>query len=377
MLVWFFFVMAFVIASLYAVFFLYATIEWLKTRPLAADSGLPPLDLSVLIPFRNEKEHLEKCISSIIGQNFPKANFEIICIDDHSTDGSGSIVQSMAEKEKNIRYVLNSGNGKKQAIKTGVSMASHNHLITTDADTTRHSDWLRAFSHMFRYRGIRVIAAPVLMRPSQNNAFQYMQAMDYCGMMALSATAMRKGWFRNGSGANLGFTRDLYLMYDNAADDKDTVSGDDVFMLQFAAGYQPGCVLFPKNRDILVYTPAETGWTTFLRQRSRWAAKSFRYGEMTMTIIWAVIWLYHIILLVLLAGAVFYGGTFIQLLAYGVITKFVADFIYLNAATNYFKKTLFKHFFIAELYHLIYVLIVGMNAILRLPFKWKGQKFKA
>jgi len=377
MLIWFFFVTAFVIASLYAVFFLYATIEWLKTRPLDTDPELSALGLSILVPFRNEKEHLEECIGSIIRQNYPRASFEIICIDDHSTDGSASIVKAMAEKEKNIRYVLNNGNGKKQAIKTGVSMASYNHLITTDADTARHSNWLRAFSHMFRYRGIRIITAPVLMQPSHNNAFQYMQAMDYCGMMALSATAMRKGWFRNGSGANMGFTRDLYLMYDDATDDKDTASGDDVFMLQFAAGYQPGCVLFPKNRDILVYTPAESGWNSFLRQRSRWAGKSFRYGEMTMTVIWAMIWVYHVILVALLVGAVLYGGTFIQLLAYGIITKFVADFIYLNAATNYFEKTLFKHFFIAELYHLIYVLIVGINAVLRLPFTWKDRKFKA
>ena len=78
----------------------------------------------------------------------------------------------------------------------------------------------------------------------------------------------------------------------------------------------------------------------------------------------------------LIAGILAIGSSavLVQLLAFAVLSKFLSDFIFLKTVTNYFDKSFFKYFFIGELYHLNYVIIVGLNALFRKTFAWKGRK---
>jgi len=365
-----------VVASLYALFFFYATIEWLKTREFSVLPNYNVVKFSIIIPFRNEVESLKICIQSILEQHYSTDDYEIILVNDHSDDGSELIPDQYFPEHSNIILLDNKGSGKKEAILTGIKESKYAHIITVDADTSRGRSWLASFASMFNYKGVQVVAGGVLMVPLKSNPFHHFQSMDYCGMMALSMIAMRKHWFRNGSGGNLGFTKDVYAKYLNAEVDKDIHSGDDVFLLHQT--YQKGKdnVIFPKSKEILAYTFTEKTWKSFMAQRSRWAAKSFNYKEYAMTLIWAFIWIANLLIPTLFIFSIIYGGVFIQLLTYSLGTKLLADLIFLKSATNYFDKGFFKYFFIAELYHLSYVILVGINALLGRKFEWKGTKIK-
>ena len=253
----------------------------------------------------------------------------------------------------------------------------HNHIITVDADTLRNKSWLVAMASMFNYKGMRVVAGGVLMIPIKPKPFHFFQTMDYSGAIALSIVAMRKNWFRNGSGGNLAFTKDVYYRYKESNNDEGIASGDDVFLLHHAFKEDPKSVLFPKSKDLLAFTGTEPDWKSFIRQRSRWAGKTFQYKEKTMMVIWALIWISNISIIFVLLGALTGSSIMIQLLFFIIMTKFMADFIFLRTVTNYFDKSFFKYFFIAELYHVSYVIIVGINAILGIKFMWKGDKLKS
>ena len=371
-----FLLLAFLIASVYALFFFYATIEWLKTREFTVLEKFNVVKFSIIIPFKDELNNLEICIKSILAQNYPEDSFEILLADDHSSDGSELVALDYASKYSNIKYVINSGQGKKSAISTAIVQSSHHHLITTDADTSRNNKWLASFATMFNYKGVRVVAGGVMMIPRKNSAFHYFQSMDYSGMMALSMVAMRKGWFRNGSGGNLGFTKDVYFNYVLAQGDQNVVSGDDVFLLQSAFKEGQNTVIFPKSRDIISFTHTEQDWKDFIQQRSRWAGKSFKYTELAMTFIWALVWCSSILIPVLFGLSIAFGGIYIQLFAFNLMTKLLADLVFLKSSTNYFDKSFFRYFFIAEFYHVSYVILVGINAILGRKFEWKGTKYK-
>lgn len=118
----------------------------LKTvdKSTIADSDLP--FISVLIPARNEEGKIERCIESILNQDYP--NFELIIIDDRSTDRTGEIIAGYAEKDPRVKFVQGKDApdgwiGKCNALAHSVRYASGDWFIFTDADTYHHPNSLR------------------------------------------------------------------------------------------------------------------------------------------------------------------------------------------------------------------------------------------
>ena len=64
--------------------------------------------ISVIIPVYNAESYLEQCLDSVLGQSFTE--FEIICVDDCSTDGSLNILRKYAERDKRIQILQNNEN---------------------------------------------------------------------------------------------------------------------------------------------------------------------------------------------------------------------------------------------------------------------------
>jgi glycosyltransferase involved in cell wall biosynthesis len=94
------------------------------------------MDISVVIPLLNEEESLQELydwIASIMQSN--QFLYEIIFIDDGSTDGSWSIIQKLSKKDKAVKGIKFKKNyGKSQALNAGFQIANGRVVITMDAD---------------------------------------------------------------------------------------------------------------------------------------------------------------------------------------------------------------------------------------------------
>lgn len=94
------------------------------------------MEISIVIPLFNESESLEELhdwILSSISSN--SKSFEIIFIDDGSSDNSWQIIKNLANKNKDTRGILFSKNfGKSQALNAGFKLAKGDYVITMDAD---------------------------------------------------------------------------------------------------------------------------------------------------------------------------------------------------------------------------------------------------
>lgn len=101
-------------------------------------------DISVIIPIYNVEEYLEECLDSVLNQT--KSNIEVIMIDDGSTDASGAIAQSYAEKYENFQYHLIENNGLGHARNYAVPFAKGKYIIFLDSDDVVVSD---AYEKMF------------------------------------------------------------------------------------------------------------------------------------------------------------------------------------------------------------------------------------
>ena len=84
------------------------------------------------MPFKDSEEFLTDCLESIIAQSF--IDWELIAVDDHSTDGSLRLLNSFVEKDDRIKLFQNTGQGIISALQTGLAQSSGQYITRIDSD---------------------------------------------------------------------------------------------------------------------------------------------------------------------------------------------------------------------------------------------------
>ena len=105
--------------------------------------------ISVIIPVYNAEKYLSHCIKSILSQTF--TDFEVLLIDDGSTDGSGEICDEFAKNDTRIRVFHKNNGGVSSARNVGLDNAKGEWITFCDADDWVGKDWLFNFSEGFDY----------------------------------------------------------------------------------------------------------------------------------------------------------------------------------------------------------------------------------
>ena len=101
---------------------------------------------SVVIPLYNKANFVEKTILSVLKQTYP--NYEIIVIDDGSTDGSGELVESMAKKYSCIHYYRQKNQGVSVARNNGMQYSNNDYIAFLDADDVWDNKCLETYREM-------------------------------------------------------------------------------------------------------------------------------------------------------------------------------------------------------------------------------------
>lgn len=101
-------------------------------------------EISIITPVFNAENTLKRCIQSVLSQNF--ADFELILIDDGSTDNSGSIGDGFAAVDTRIKIWHTDNCGVSSARNTGISKAQGRYLLFLDSDDALKEDALSVYS---------------------------------------------------------------------------------------------------------------------------------------------------------------------------------------------------------------------------------------
>jgi chlorobactene glucosyltransferase len=125
-------------------YFLAYMLKSLKLSPSLDDLGIRPahgkvLKVSVILPARNEEKYIGKCLQTLLTQNYP--NYEIVVINDSSTDRTGDIINQLALRSSSILVVNAKPKpedwvGKNWACYEGYQRATGDVFLFTDADTS-------------------------------------------------------------------------------------------------------------------------------------------------------------------------------------------------------------------------------------------------
>ncbi|WP_282783709.1 glycosyltransferase [Phaeodactylibacter xiamenensis] len=236
---------------------------------------VPPEPVSIIICAHNEAENLRQNLPLFLAQDYP--DFEVLVVNDASTDNSLEILLEFKRKSPNLRVAnltTKVSRGKKAALSKGIKAAKHSILLLSDADCRPvSSKWLEHMQAFIRDRvEIGLGYSPYIREKGILNAtirFETVySAVQYSSFAFVGMPYM-------GVGRNLIYRKHLYREAGGFDDHMDVTSGDDdLFINAVATPYNTRVILSP---EAFVFSKAKSSWRGYYRQKSRHLSTGTRY----------------------------------------------------------------------------------------------------
>lgn len=325
---------------------------------------------SIVIAARNEEHFIGKCLTSITNQKFDKTKFEIIVINDHSTDKTLDEILAFKNQHStfNISIIdladFENINNKKQAITKGINDAAFDYIILTDADCVRGNLWLQTINDFINISTSKLVYAPVEFKAK--NIFEKLQALEFAGLVGVGAAAMELKNPNMCSAANLIFEKQVFFEVNGYTDNEHIMTGDDEFLMHKIFKKYPNQVKFLFDKNAIVETGANGTLGQLTEQRKRWVSKSTKYENRYITLILVMAYFYNLSIFV---------NLFIDwhLALNQLLFKMLIEGLFLITMLKFYnKKVLVLLLPLAELFHIIYVIIIGIWANFA-TYTWKER----
>jgi len=324
---------------------------------------LPQTRLSIIVAAKNESDNIGLLVDHLLAQNYPQGLVEFIIVNDHSIDDT--LVQIAQIDLPNNFNVLNAKEhaGKKAAVSQGIAFAKGELIVTTDADCTMGTQWLRSIAWLYETQQPEFISSPVVFY-QENSFLERFQSLDFLGMMLITGAGIQKQKFYMANGANMAFKKTTFEAVSGYEGNEQIASGDDMFLVSKVAQQFPkGSILYNMNPDGVVRTKAESTLTGFIRQRIRWGSKNTASDDWVLKLILGWVFFTSVWL-------VFFIWTKYWLLI--LLLKLVGDFFLLRVASEYFeRKDLMRFFLPSFLVHTLYIVGIGFGSLVWKKVKWK------
>jgi cellulose synthase/poly-beta-1,6-N-acetylglucosamine synthase-like glycosyltransferase len=330
-----------------------------KIKPFTFSSA-PSTFVSVIIACRNEEKRLPALLDSLSRQDYPLELFEVIIVDDNSSDKSYETASENRDLRQ-LKVLKNEGRGKKEALRTGIIASKGSLILTTDADCTMGKNWIKTAVAFFEINSPELIISAVQLNGIRG-FFGKFQELEYLGLQGVTAGSVMAGDGIMCNSANLAFTKEAYLKH--MADLRfDLNTGDDVFMLHSMKKDNNSGIMWLESAESIVTTSSSSTVLSFLEQRKRWISKWRAYSD-EFTIRTGIITFIAILLQLAAFISLFFNISFIWLFLIILALKSLPDFLILRNTTARYGKTELMHWFLpAQLIYPLYVTGVLLYSI--------------
>ena len=376
-----FFFLFFLLMVVYAVLIAYYHRAWNRLPEFVSPEKQASVFISVIIAARNEEKNIQHLLQSLHDQQYPKELYEVIIIDDYSTDGTWALLQELRFEQLQLKplqlkeYVDNTSSiasYKKKAIETGINAAAGKLIVTTDADCRFTPLWLQTIATFYEANDAKFIAAPVTYY-NQSSLLSVFQTLDFLTLQGITAASVYKRFHSMCNGANLAYERSAFYEVDGFNNIDAIASGDDMLLMHKIFKLYPDKVFYLKNRWAIVTTEPAASWKQFFHQRIRWASKADRYDD--KRIFWVLL-LVYLLNVCFLAGAVasFWHNTWLMLVLLLLLAKVLIEFPFVNSVAIFFgQQRLMKYFPFLQPLHIGYTIVAGWLGKFG-HYEWKGRR---
>ena len=346
-----------------------------KSKP----AGKPVGFFSVVIAARNEEHNIAACLASIFSQDLPENRFEVIVVNDRSTDATDAIMRDLMTRHENLRLLTITEtpvgmSPKKHAVSCGVEIARGEIVVFTDADCRVPVSWLSSIEKEFE-SGTGMVQGITLYEKdhSVDSVLWHVQAVDFLSHGIVSAAGIGAGLPINSNANNFAFRKEAFLAVGGFGSASGVISGDDDLLMQRIWRSGNYCVRYMLHAGGAVTTAPSQTLAAVLEQRKRWASKTVHYQPLQAAYL-GCIFLFYMMIPCLLIGGLFSRTLLLAgLAAYAI--KPVGEFFLMIPGTRLFgAKALRPWILPASLIHLWMVLYAVFFGVFG-KFEWKGERF--
>ncbi len=345
---------------------------WLALRhgfERARRQGGPPreaplLPVSVVVAARDEAAHLPALLAALTRQTHPR--FEILIVDDASTDATPAIVRAWQADHANLRLLQITDPQpprKKNALAHGIAEAAYDLLALTDADCAPPPKWLAVLARQHAAAPETTLLlgySPFRSAPGLLNRLARYETF-VTGFLTAAAVGLGRPYMA--VGRNLSYARDVFTRLGGFAHSLHAMSGDDDLLVQETARRRAAAIRHVFDPQTFVPSAPPASWRQWVRQKRRHLSAGRFYGRG----IQAHLAFFHATGIALWAAPLVAGWVGAGLLAGKLL---VQGLILRRAAHVLHERDLLPAQPVLELFYTAYNLVLAPLGLARMPKRW-------
>lgn len=241
----------------------------------------PPEYISIVVPARNEESTIAHCVASLLAAVNDRDAVEIIIVNDRSTDGTGDVIDSLAQNDPRIRPLHRTAassdpnlQGKPGALQYGIDHASGDIILLTDADCTVDPQWIDAMCAPFADVSVGMVCGFTTIR--RDGAFATIQDVEWLYTHTMARAGLNNNSPLGCFGNNMALRRSAMNALGGYAAIPFSLT-EDLALLQAMAASGFG-VQYLCNRHATVETLACTTFAEYVKQKHRWVRGGMALG---------------------------------------------------------------------------------------------------
>jgi len=366
----------YVLTALYCLFLLFLIVGTFRVNRTISSNKKNHF-ISVIIAARNEDKHLSFLLDNLLKQDYPQDKFEIIIVNDRSTDKTDYILNNFSKKYSQIKYISIQDEipglvRKKRALTEGVNHAQGEVLLFTDADCRPGKFWLSSMNEVFS-RGFDVIVGYSPLE-CQGKGFGkkiicMLKKLERLAMFTLSDGSIGWNWGITATGRNFAYKKNVFESIGGYEGIGHIPSGDDDLFLQKISkshSYKLGFATHPGS-----FVPSieqKSGSQTFQQEKRRGSKWRYYPALIKSVSLLAFIYLFLILITFVLALA---GVLTWRLFLIVFLVKSLSDFLILLRGATIFREYISLLIFpFVEVLYAPYFVIFGLLGTFS-KYKWK------
>ena len=340
-------------------------------------SDLQPL-VSVVIPVKNEKEHIQRILTELIHQTYPMDRYEVIVVDDESTDITPNICSALVKKYDNFHLLSTEGMSsplkyKKRPLDLGIGQAKGEIILLTDADCHVVSTWIEAMASYFAPQvGLVIGYSQTGPAPTR---LQKIQAVDFLMLMAAARGTTQLGFPLACSGQNLAYRKRAFKEVGGFSSFARAVGGDDNLLLQKVKHETDWKIVFATDSLSHVTTPPVPTLKGFISQRARWASDALYIQKLDRPFFAMILTTFLVNLFLVFLGITLpWKPEHLTYLGQGIAIKFALEGILMIQATRLFRRHELRATFAGWfVFQVPYVVLMGILTLAAKRLGWGGR----
>ena len=233
--------------------------------------------ITIIVAAKNEEQNISALINSISELNLEKDSFELIIVNDGSTDGTSGVIFKESNQINSLKLLeinKDESSGKRKALTLGIKNSKHPFICITDADCRPQKNWLKSFNQKFNEGYDFVFGiAPFFQEKNLVNKISCYE--NFRGSL-LAVVMTKLGLPYTAAARSFGFNRKSFEKIEGYKNTYDTLSGDDDLLLREAVKNKMKIGVVT-NKDSFVYSKTKSTFKEYFKQRARHTQSSLHY----------------------------------------------------------------------------------------------------